>query len=66
MPVGAGGARAVGATRNGRRSSPRRGAARHPGSPAHDLTLVTHNLREFSRVAGLKIEDWEDARQSER
>ena len=28
---------------------------------AHDLTLVTHNLREFSRVAGLKIEDWEQA-----
>jgi len=26
---------------------------------AHDLTLVTHNLREFSRIAGLKIEDWE-------
>jgi tRNA(fMet)-specific endonuclease VapC len=26
---------------------------------AHDLTLVTHNLREFSRVAGLKLEDWE-------
>ncbi len=26
---------------------------------AADLTLVTHNLREFSRVAGLKIEDWE-------
>ena len=26
---------------------------------AHDLTLVTHNLREFSRVAGLKVEDWE-------
>lgn len=26
---------------------------------AHDLTLVTHNLREFSRVAGLRIEDWE-------
>ena len=26
---------------------------------AHDLTLVTHNVREFSRVAGLKIEDWE-------
>jgi len=26
---------------------------------AHDVTLVTHNLREFSRVAGLKIEDWE-------
>jgi tRNA(fMet)-specific endonuclease VapC len=28
---------------------------------AHDLTLVTHNLREFSRIAGLKIEDWERA-----
>lgn len=26
---------------------------------AHDLTLVTHNTREFSRIAGLKIEDWE-------
>jgi tRNA(fMet)-specific endonuclease VapC len=26
---------------------------------AHDLTLVTHNLREFSRVTGLKLEDWE-------
>jgi tRNA(fMet)-specific endonuclease VapC len=26
---------------------------------AHDLTLVTHNTREFGRVAGLKIEDWE-------
>jgi tRNA(fMet)-specific endonuclease VapC len=26
---------------------------------ANDLTLVTHNTREFSRVAGLKIEDWE-------
>jgi len=25
----------------------------------HDLTLVTHNTREFSRVAGLKLEDWE-------
>lgn len=22
------------------------------------LTLVTHNLREFSRVPGLKVEDW--------
>lgn len=26
---------------------------------AHDLTLVTHNVREFSRVGGLRIEDWE-------
>ncbi len=26
---------------------------------AHDATLVTHNLREFSRVAGLQCEDWE-------
>jgi tRNA(fMet)-specific endonuclease VapC len=28
---------------------------------AHDLTLVTHNLREFSRVTGLRVEDWERA-----
>jgi len=26
---------------------------------AHDLTLVTHNTSEFSRIAGLKLEDWE-------
>lgn len=26
---------------------------------AHDLTLITHNVREFSRVKGLGIEDWE-------
>ena len=26
---------------------------------AHDLTLVTHNVREFSRVPGLRLEDWE-------
>jgi tRNA(fMet)-specific endonuclease VapC len=26
---------------------------------ANDLILVTHNVREFSRVSGLKIEDWE-------
>lgn len=25
---------------------------------AHDLTLVTANLREFSRVPGLRIENW--------
>jgi tRNA(fMet)-specific endonuclease VapC len=25
---------------------------------AHSATLVTHNTREFSRVPGLKIEDW--------
>ena len=29
---------------------------------AHDLGLVTHNAREFSRVPGLPVEDWEDAR----
>lgn len=26
---------------------------------ANDVTLVTHNTGEFSRVVGLKIEDWE-------
>jgi tRNA(fMet)-specific endonuclease VapC len=26
---------------------------------AHNLTLVTHNTNEFSRVEGLHIEDWE-------
>jgi tRNA(fMet)-specific endonuclease VapC len=25
----------------------------------HDLTLVTHNTREFSRIPELKLEDWE-------
>ena len=25
---------------------------------AHDLTLVTHNTKEFERVEGLKLEDW--------
>jgi tRNA(fMet)-specific endonuclease VapC len=25
---------------------------------AHDLTLITHNTREFARVPGLKLEDW--------
>jgi len=26
---------------------------------AYDLVLVTHNTREFSRVVGLRLEDWE-------
>lgn len=26
---------------------------------ARNLILVTHNTREFERVAGLRIEDWE-------
>jgi tRNA(fMet)-specific endonuclease VapC len=26
---------------------------------ANDVTLITHNTREFGRVKGLKIEDWE-------
>ena len=25
---------------------------------ANDLILVTHNIREFSRVANLRLEDW--------
>ncbi len=28
---------------------------------AHDATLITHNIGEFSRVAGLRMEDWEVA-----
>lgn len=27
---------------------------------SRDLTLVTHNLREFARVPGLKVADWLD------
>lgn len=27
----------------------------------HDLVLVTHDTREFSRVVGLRLEDWETA-----
>lgn len=26
---------------------------------AHRAVLVTHNVREFSRVADLRLEDWE-------
>ena len=26
---------------------------------SHSLTLVTHNTREFSRVSGINLEDWE-------
>ena len=25
---------------------------------ANDMILVTHNIREFSRIKGLKVEDW--------
>lgn len=28
---------------------------------AHSATLVTGNVREFSRVAGLEVEDWAEA-----
>jgi len=40
-----------------------------PGTPdmliaatalVHDLTLVTHNVRDFHRVPGLRIQDWID------
>ncbi len=27
---------------------------------ANDLTLVTHNTREFTRIPELKLEDWEE------
>lgn len=26
---------------------------------AHDAVLVTHNTREFGRITGLRIDDWE-------
>ena len=26
----------------------------------HDVTLVTHNTKEFSRITGLRLTDWED------
>lgn len=25
----------------------------------HNLIVVTHNVREFSRIEGLQIEDWD-------
>jgi len=27
---------------------------------ANDLILVTHNTREFERVEGLKLDDWQE------
>ena len=26
----------------------------------HDVTLVTHDTKEFSRITGLRLTDWED------
>ncbi|MDM8560983.1 type II toxin-antitoxin system VapC family toxin [Candidatus Parabeggiatoa sp. HSG14] len=31
---------------------------------AHNVTLVTHNTREFSRVPNLDIEDWQEPEES--
>ncbi len=28
---------------------------------AHDAVLITHNVREFTRITGLRLEDWEQA-----
>jgi tRNA(fMet)-specific endonuclease VapC len=28
---------------------------------ANDATLITHNTREFNRVIGLRVEDWQSA-----
>jgi len=28
---------------------------------AHDAVLVTHNTREFARITGLRLVDWEEA-----
>jgi tRNA(fMet)-specific endonuclease VapC len=28
---------------------------------AHNLILITHNTREFSRISGLTIQDWENS-----
>jgi len=28
-------------------------------APAFDLTLLTHNTVEFTRIVGLRVEDWE-------
>jgi len=28
-------------------------------SVANDITLITHNVKEFSRVENLRLEDWE-------
>jgi len=27
---------------------------------ANDVTLVTHNVKEFSRIKEMSLEDWED------
>ena len=29
-------------------------------SRAHNTTLVTHNMSEFSRIIGIELEDWEE------
>ena len=34
-------------------------------SLANDLTLVTHNVAEFNRVPGLRVEDWQAIEESQ-
>lgn len=62
LPLTLGGAEAYGRTRQDLEARGQRISANDlliaATALAHDATLVTRNTGEFSRVAGLKIEDW--------